>query len=150
MLAEWARLYEGEGVEDMRVAGRVTEAWREGMALAEATISVRAELANLEDAELGSLLESRHAPLLGDNGLPALELGLGRSRSVTQTISRSLYEDGYAGIRFRSHLDGGACFVLFEGRAWLEPTDREPEPVAGDVPELLQAASDLELILKRG
>jgi len=151
LLVEWARLYGGGGVDDMRLAGRVTWGWRERNALAEARIIADGELADLDDVSLRAELETRHARLLDEHGMPQLDISQVRSKTrvVTQTIGRSLFEEGNAGVRFRSNLDDRECFALFEGHATLEPTGRDPEPMTGDLPELLQAASDFELIVKR-
>ena len=151
LLVEWAQLYGGGGVEDTRLAGRITWEWRQRSALAGALIVADGELANLEDVGLRAELETRHARLLAEHGMPHLDISQVRSKTriVTQTISRSLYEDGYAGVRFRSNLDDGESFALFEGRATLEATGREQVLLTSDVPELLQAASDFELVVKR-
>lgn len=150
-LAEWADLFGGTGAEEARLAGVVSWAWRERTSLAEATVAGGGDLADLDDVRLRAELERRHAPLVAASGLEHLDVSAVRSRSriVTQAVSRSLYEDGFAGIRFHSNLDDEECFALFEGRAWLEQTDRAPEPMTEDAPELLQAASDFGLVVKR-
>lgn len=152
MLAEWGKVFGGAGIEDdVQAAGVVSWAWREKNALVEATVRAEGELVDLEDAAVRRELERMHAALLAEHGMDHLDVSQLRSkdRIVTQTISRGLYEKGFAGIRFRSNLDDRECFALFEGRASLEPTGREPEPLTGDAPELLQVASDYGLVLKR-
>ena len=64
-----------------------------------------------------------------------------RTRPVTQAISRTLYEDGAAGVRFRSNLDDHPCTALFEGRSHLEPTG-VPIVLTRDVPELLRVCAE--------
>src|SRR2546427_8415790 len=83
--------------------------------------------------------------------MPHLDISQVRSRDrvVTQTISRALFEEGAAGIRFRSNLDDGPCAALFEGRARLEPRG-EPVSLTEDVEELLQVARGYGLVLRRG
>lgn len=151
LLVEFAQLYGGGGVADLRLAGRITWEWRVRNALAEAVIVADGELADLDDVELRTELETRHAKLLAEHGLPHLDIGQVRSKTrvVTQTIARSLYDDGFAGVRFRSNLDDRECFALFEGHATLDPTSRDPDLLTDDLPELLQAASDFELVAKR-
>jgi hypothetical protein len=150
-LVEFAGLYGGASVADVRLAGRVTWEWRERNALAEAVIVADGELVDLDDVDVRTELEVRHAELLADHGMPHLDISHVRSKArvVTQTIGRSLYDDGFAGVRFRSNLDDRECFALFEGHAALDPTDRGPDLLSDDVPELLQVASDFELIVKR-
>ncbi|HZJ51971.1 MAG TPA: RES family NAD+ phosphorylase [Actinomycetota bacterium] len=151
MLVEWAQLYGGAGLGDLRLAGRITWEWRRQRTLAEALVILDGEFADLDDVVVRAELEARHAPLLAEHGMQHLDISQVRSKSrnVTQTISRSLYEEGYAGLRFRSNLDDAECFALFEGRARLEATGRESEPLTRDLPELLQTVSDFELIAKR-
>lgn len=151
MLVEWAQLYGGAGLGDVRLAGRITWAWRQRSTLTEALVVPGGAFADLDDVVLRAELEVRHARLLAEHGMQHLDISQVRSKSriVTQTISRSLYEEGYAGVRFRSNLDDAECFALFEGRARLEATSGELEPLTRDLPELLQTASDFELIAKR-
>ena len=68
-------------------------------------------------------------------------------RPVTQAISRSLYDEGAAGVRFRSNLDDQPCTALFEGRGRLEPAGA-PIPLTRDVPELLQVCAEYSLVLR--
>lgn len=152
MLAEWGRVFGGAGIEDdVQFAGVVSWAWREKSALVEASVRADGDLVDLDDVAGRAELESRHAALLAEQGMDHLDVNQVRSKNriVTQTISRDLYEQGFAGVRFRSNLDNRECFALFEGRARLEPTGREPEPLIDDIPELLQVASDYGLVLKR-
>ena len=67
---------------------------------------------------------------------------------VTQTISRALFEEGAAGVRFRSNLDDQPCAALFEGRARLEPRGKAV-PLRADVEELLQVCAEYGLVLRR-
>lgn len=151
VLAEFAQLYGGGSVADLRLAGRITWEWRVRNALAEAVIVADGEFADLDDVELRTELETRHVKLLAAHGMLHLDIGQVRSKTrvVTQTIARSLFDDGFAGVRFRSNLDNRECFALFEGRAVLGPTNRDPAPMTDDLRELLQAASDFELVVKR-
>jgi hypothetical protein len=150
MLAEWAGLFGSGGAAELRPAGVVTWAWRQQNALAEAVVS-GGEIADLDDVNMRVELEERHVALLTARGLGHLDVSELRSkdRVVTQSVSRSLYEDGFAGVRFRSNLDDRECFALFEERAWLEGTERQPMRMTDDLPELLQAASDFRLVLER-
>src|SRR5438309_2318830 len=74
--------------------------------------------------------------------------GGSRDRVVTQTSSRALFEEGVAGIRFRSNLDDGPCAALFEGRARLDPRG-EPASLTEDVEELLQVCGEYGLVVRR-
>jgi len=133
------------------LAGRITWEWRVRNALVEAVIVADGEFVDLDDVDVRTELETRHAHLLAGHGMPHIDIGQVRSKTrvVTQTIARSLYDDGFAGVRFRSNLDDRECFALFEGHATLDPTSRDPDLLTDDLPELLQAASDFELIVKR-
>ncbi len=71
-----------------------------------------------------------------------------RTRPLTQAISRALYEEGAAGIGFRSNLDDRPCTVLFEGRARLAPAGAAIR-LTQDVPELLQVCAEYSLVLRR-
>jgi hypothetical protein len=51
-------------------------------------------------------------------------------------------------MRFRSNLDDRECFGLFDS-ARGSRRRRPPQPMTGDVPELLQAGSDFRLVLER-
>lgn len=118
MLAELESVF-GRAPAIERSAGLVTRAWREHQVLRRGRIVANGELADVDDLRLRRRLERRHARLLARHGMDHLDISEVRSRArpVTQAVSRSLYEDGAAGVRFRSNLDNEPCFALFEGRA---------------------------------
>jgi len=141
-----------QGVPEEKVyrpAGEVRLAWREQHVLAPATVSRNGPLANLDDPALRERLAESHAALLAKYGLDHLNISEIRSKTriVTQTIGRDLYERGAAGLRFRSNLDGRRCIVLFEGRAELQP-DGNLIPLTGEVAELLTVCGEYGLILR--
>jgi hypothetical protein len=45
-----------------------------------------------------------------------------RNRALTQALARALYDDGAAGVRYPSNIEGWPCVALLEGRARLEPS----------------------------
>ncbi len=69
-----------------------------------------------------------------------------RTRTLTQTIGRHLYDEGYAGVAFSSNIDGRPCFALFEGRAELQQFG-EPLPMTNDLPVLSAVCAQLGLRL---
>ena len=58
------------------------------------------------------------------------------TRIVTQTISRSLYEQGAGGVMFGSNHDDQPCYALFEGHARL---------ITAEDAELVELTADLEI-----
>ena len=146
-LQDFARLF---GDRRAIPAGVVSAEWRQAHVLAPAMIAgADGALVDLDDLAVRRRLERRHAALLAAHAMPHLDISQVRSRDrvVTQTISRALFEEGAAGIRFRSNLDDGPCAALFEGRAWLEPRDK-PTPLTEDVEELLQVCEEYGLVLR--
>src|SRR2546425_84216 len=110
-LRDFARLF---GDRRAIPAGVVSTEWRRAHALAPATITLLdGDLVDLDDLAVRRRLERRHAALLAAHAMPHLDISQVRSRDrvVTQTISRALFEEGAAGIRFRSNLDDGPCAV---------------------------------------
>ncbi len=147
MLAELADLM-GESPELLEAAGAVEPGWRRLHALQAARPLLRGELADVEDLSLRAELERRHAGLLAAHGMDHLNVSeiRSRTRTVTQTIGRHLYDDGYAGVAFNSNIDGRPCFALFEGRAELQPRG-EPLPMTDDLPVLSAVCAQLGLRL---
>ncbi len=122
-------------------AGRVTHAWRARHALVRAGI----------DLDSGTLAEIESAPVM--HGL-SRRLGArldvaalrSRDRDLTRAASRLLYDEGRAGVAFRSRLDKVPCRALFEGRARL--TRLGPEILLrGPVKELLAVCAEYGLNL---
>jgi hypothetical protein len=104
--------------------GVVSDAWFDMHVLAEATIVSNGPLVDVDDAGVREDLMRRHAKLLHRLGIRYLDITelRGRQRMITQTIRQTLWDQGAAGIRYRSNLDDGECYALFEGRAALMPT----------------------------
>jgi hypothetical protein len=148
-LSDFERIF-GRSYVGIIPAGEVKKEWREQHVLAKAWIIRSGKLIDVEEINVREQLTRRYARLLKDHGMDHLDLAQVRSdsRVVTQTISRSLFEDGAAGIRFRSKLDDGRCIVIFEGRAVFKPAGGSV-PLANDLPELLQVCSEFSLILRK-
>lgn len=138
----------GETAELLQAAGVVEPSWRAVHALQSARPLLGGELADVEGLVLRRELERRHAALLAAHDMDHLNISEIRSqtRTVTQTIGRHLYEDGYAGVAFSSNLDGHRCFALFEGRAELQP-DGEALAMSEDLAILRAVCSQLGLRL---
>jgi len=146
-LAEFARFF---GDSAAIPAGEISQAWRRRHALAPASIPLDSgALVDLDDIPSRERLARQHARLLAAHGMRHLDISEVRSRSrpVTQAISRSLYDEGAAGVRFRSNLDDQSCTALFEGRSRLEPAGA-PVPLTRDIPELLQVCVEYSLVLR--
>jgi hypothetical protein len=130
-------------------AGTVPWKWRLERVLAPATLETTSDIVDLSDPAARGRLEDEHAELLDRYGITHLDISeiTSKTRIVTQTISRSLYEAGNSGIRFPSNTDNLPCTVVFEGRGSLRPAgpvDRLSEPIA----ELLTVCSEWTLVLR--
>ena len=92
------------------------------------SLSSSGALVDLDDIPSRERLARQHARLLAAHGMQHLDISEVRSRSrpVTQAISRSLYDEGAAGVRFRSNLDDQPCTALFEGRGPTTPVAHPP------------------------
>lgn len=110
--------------EDAAPVGVVKREWYEKHALVEATINKHTgSLVNIERLSERLKLMTRHAAFLFNRGIIHLDISELRKkdRAVTQYLSRAYFDEGKAGIRFKSHLDNKECIALFEGRAELVP-----------------------------
>jgi RES domain len=137
--------------EPFVIAGQVSAEFRQKRVLAPATIRIlQGEFVDVDNVDVRTELEQRHASLLHEHGMNHLNIGEIRSdtRVVTQTISRSLYDQGAAGIVFHSRLDDCPCVALFESRANLIPAG-DLEPLTDDVPELLRVCDEYNLVLRQ-
>jgi hypothetical protein len=146
-LAEFAQFF---GDSASIPAGEISRAWRRRHALAPASIALHGgALVDLDDIPSRERLARQHARLLAAHRMQHLDISEVRSRSrpVTQAISRSLYDEGASGVRFRSNLDDQPCMALFEGRGRLEPAGA-PIALTRDVPELLQVCAEYSLVLR--
>lgn len=136
-------------IPDLRdAAGTVTAAWRAAHVLQAARPRLDGPLADVEQLDVRVDLERRHAALLAAHGMDHLDLSELRSRTriVTQTISRDLYERAYSGVAFASNIDGRRCFALFEGRATLE-AEGAPIALHHDLEALRTVTAELGLRL---
>lgn len=143
------QLAQGIAREDLHQPSRtVTAAWREGHALIRARAVRSAPLVDLDDVSLLDQLERDHADLLVEHGMDHLDISAIRSRNrvVTQTISRTLYDRGAAGILFRSNRDDLRCLALMETRATLEAAG-DKVSLAEDLPELAEVCDEYGLVL---
>ncbi len=147
MLTELAELM-GESPELLEAAGTVNPGWRRLRSLQAARPRLRGELADVEDLRLRGEIEHRYAGLLAAHDMDHLNISeiRSRTRTLTQTIGRHLYDEGYAGVAFSSNIDGRPCFALFEGRAELQQFG-EPLPMTNDLPVLSAVCAQLGLRL---
>lgn len=125
--------------------------WRSARVLMPARIRLAdgRELAAYEDPGLLRRLEEGFASLLAELGIHNLDVPALRSRerTVSQLLGRSLYNQGFAGVAFRSGVPpSGACAAIFEGRGELEPAGR-PRPLVRSLPALRTVAREFKLEL---
>jgi hypothetical protein len=149
--AQW-QLAQGVPVDELsEPARRVTDVWRHEHVLIEVEAETGGAVADVEDVGLREELERTHSTLLRAHGMEHLNISEIRSknRAVTQAVSRDLYEQGAAGITFKSNLDNGGCLVVFEGRGLRHPAS-EPQDLSEDVPELWQVVTEYGLLMARG
>lgn len=133
------------------IAGEVSWEFRWKRVLAPARIHLlEGDLVNLDEVAVRRRLERRHSAILQQYGMDYLDISEIRSdaRIITQTISGSLYDEGAAGIRFRSRLDDLPCIVLFDGRAILSSAG-DPLPLTNPIPALLQVCDEYNLVLRQ-
>lgn len=104
--------------------GRVSSEWIHSNVLVAAQMWHDGELVDMDDPDTRFRILDKHASLLVRSGVEHLDAAevATRTRTITQAISRSCWEEGAAGIRYRSTLDGRLCLALFEGRGGLYPT----------------------------
>jgi hypothetical protein len=149
MLAELEELFGADGAVTA-AAGAVTEEWRAARVLAPATLALDGTLIDVDDPATRTALERAHAALLAEHGMAHLDISevRSRTRTVTQHIGRTLYEDGAAGVRFGSNLDDRPCFALFESRGHLvAPAGEPPLPLTTDLAILVQVCDEYGLRL---
>lgn len=134
---------------DFVVAGSIPLEWRTERVLAPATASAVGPITDLLDPVTRMALEQEHAALLARYDMAHLDLSqiTTKTRVVTQTISRSLFDEGASGIRFPSNTDGLPCIALFEGRAKLV-AGGPVEPLTEPITELLTVCSEWGLVLR--
>lgn len=144
-LLDFERIFGGS---DRIPARTVPAGWRREKRLAPCDIKIAAgTLVDLEDVDLRKKVEKSIAAALVKHGFPHLDLGQvgGDNREVTQEAAAVLYDLGFAGVTFRSKLDGQACHALFEGRAALISMGND-EPLCGDIPEFIEVCAEFDLI----
>lgn len=68
----------------------------------------------------------------------------GKRRELTRAIAYALFQEGAAGILYRSRYDNVLCGALFEGRAQLSPRGK-PRPLTEAIPEFEQVCREFNL-----
>jgi len=103
------------------------------------------EVLLLDDMTLRRDLRLKLADLLLDLGVEHLDMDeiQGKKRELTQAIARMLFEEGAAGVLYRSKYDNELCGALFEGRARLLP--HSVRSLADPIPELEQVCEEFLL-----
>lgn len=149
-IAEFEEIFGTPGGIGPIPAGVVSMKWRRAHVLVCATPRFQqGRLVAVEAPYQRERLSDMHKSLLQRCGIQNLTINAlrARQRPVTRAISRSLYEEGYAGISFHSRLDGKPCYAFFEGRATLHQ--------AGNViamtenhPDLIKVCGEYTLVLR--
>jgi hypothetical protein len=100
----------------------ITAAWRREHILAPVRLRLDSPIYDLTDVPQRHRIEERHVDLLLEHDMRHLDLHeiTTSRRVVTQAIAADIYDDGAAGIRFPSSLDGNPCVAVFEGRGELD------------------------------
>src|ERR1700683_684289 len=109
------------GPDTQLTPGRVSDAWFDRHVITSAVVHTTGPIIDVDEPATRERLLHRHSGLLSRLGLEHLDFAELRSnnRELTQAISKSLWEEGAAGIRYGSNIDNNSCFALFEGRASL-------------------------------
>ncbi|MBI4236576.1 MAG: RES family NAD+ phosphorylase [Chloroflexi bacterium] len=115
--------------------------WYQKRAVARMRLGRGQRWLDLRAIETREALRGELATTLLELGLADLDLSgvLGPRRRLTQAIARWAYENGYAGLAYRSRFDDAlSLWALFDGAAF-EPVG-VPEPIMPDDPDLIAAA----------
>jgi hypothetical protein len=146
VLAELRELF-GDATPAVRDAGVVGRELLDAHLLCPARAVGDGDLCDIDaDVELRQRLEHEHASLLAAHEMDHLDISQIRDkdRIVTQTIGRTPYTRGYAGVAFGSNLDDARCIAILEGRAERVP-DGKPLELTPALPQLLQVCAEFEL-----
>lgn len=147
-LSEYEKFFGSDGPE-LDAIGKVHMEWRQKHVLAQAEIEIQVGvLVDVESTDVRRDLEGRLAAFLRKEGVQHLDIQQlrGKNRHVTWQISRTLYDDQQAGIKFRSHLDTNACYALFEFRAKLNQLGGAIE-LTSNIPDLVAVCDEFGLRL---
>jgi hypothetical protein len=149
-IAEFEEIFGADAGSGLIPAGVVSKQWRRAHVLVCATPRFKqGRLVTIEAPQQRTRLQTLHRQLLHKFGIQELTIPAlrARQRPVTRAISRTLYEEGYAGISFHSRLDGKPCYAFFEGRASLHRSGRVI-PMTENHPDLIKVCGDYTLVLR--
>jgi len=149
-IAEFEEIFGHDAGSGLIPAGIVSMRWRRAHVLVYAMPRLRqGRLVAIEAPYQRTRLGALHKPLLRKFGIQELTLPSlrTRERAVTRAFSRSLFEEGHAGISFHSRLDGKPCYAFFEGRASLHQIGRII-PMTENHPDLIKVCGDYTLVLR--
>lgn len=132
--------------------GVIRAEWRRKKSLAKAQVkffSDKRKIIDIENFAIRLRLTIKHSALLRAQNIDHLDISelRGKNRFVTQILSRSLFDEGNAGIKFRSHLDNKPCYAFFEFRANLKQHGQQI-PLTTDTEELLEVCREFGLKLE--
>lgn len=147
-LSEYQKFFGANGPE-LEPVGKVRMEWRRKHVLAQAEIEItEGEIVDVESPVQRRNLEKSLSTFLQSEGINHLDIQRlrGKNRHITQRVSRALFEERQAGIKFHSHLDLKVCYALFEFRSRLAPNGIVVQ-LTKDVPELLDVCREFGLVL---
>jgi len=149
-LQEFAQVLNDGADDALTIAGVVSSEWRRAHVLVWAEVEFqKGRFVALEAPAVLERLAQIHKPLLQRFGIKKLELNNVRSRQrlLTQSLARTLYDEGNAGILFHSRLDGKLCYALYEGRARLVQAAK-PISLTSNHPDLIRICGEYTLVLR--
>lgn len=103
-------------------AGQVPWVWLRTRAVAAGRLEIlQGDLFDISSIPLREELMRQHVDLLAQYDMDHLDVAqiCSTNRAVSKAIARGLYDQGAAGIFYRSNYDGHRCLALFEDRARL-------------------------------
>lgn len=135
----------GEIDENFMVVGGVPADWRDRRCIVEFDLEEPLPFVDIESEHTHEALSRVLATELAGLGVPHLDIAnvRGGDRRVTRLLAEWAFsefnEDGplFSGIRYRSRLDGGECFAIFEGTGTRE---RSRQPIGLDNDDLQAVA----------
>ena len=149
-IAEFEEIFGAHAGVGLIPAGIVSRQWRRANVLVYATARLRqGRLVAIEAPHQRIRLGLVHKSLLHKFGIQELTIQSlrARQRPVTRRISRTLYEEGYAGISFHSRLDEKPCYAFFVGRATLHQSGNIIH-MTENHPDLIKVCGEYTLVLR--
>jgi hypothetical protein len=149
-ISEFSKIFGSEEDVGLIPAGVVSLQWRRSHVLVCLQPRLtQGRLVAIEAPHQRQRLSELHKALLKKFDIEELTIQSlrARQRPVTRAISRTLYDEGYAGISFHSRLDAKPCYAFFEGRATFQQVGRII-PMTDNHPDLIKVCGEYTLVLR--